>query len=206
MLRIGTRGVLASARLAPRCPPFTRAPLCAPALRRLCDSAGPDADAGPKVDASGAYESEAVLFEGGKNTMVKTLKMASIANLGFALASAPLLHFITSQTGHEATGWAMSGLLVFFGAGTTGALTWATSTYVLAAHSVAGRAALRLTTPTFTGGSRDTEVAWADITRPVGYHPFVTFSAAGTKYYFDDVGTMHDPAMIPRLEEALSKS
>jgi len=99
----------------------------------------------------------------------------------------------------------MSGLLLFFGGGTTGALTWATSTYVLKMHTVPGKDAYLITTPTLTGGTKDTEVAWEDVTRPLSYHPFVTFEAAGKKFYLDELGEMFDESFPAKLEEALNK-
>ena len=138
--------------------------------------------------------------------MVKTLKIASLGNLGFAAASAPLLHWITSQSGHGGTGVAMAGILLFFGGGTTAALTWATGTYVMRVHSVPGREAVRLITPTLFGGERETEVAWADVVPPQRYHPFATFQAGDRIYYFDDVGTVHDETLLSRLEAALAAS
>jgi len=146
-----------------------------------------------------------MVYEGAKNKIVTTLKMASIANLGFALASAPLLQYITAASGASGKGVAMSGLLLFFGAGTTGGLTWATSTYILKMVTVPGKDAYLVTTPTLTGGTKDTEIAWKDVTRPMGYHPFSTFEAQGTKYYLDELGTMHDEAFPSKLEEALNK-
>jgi hypothetical protein len=95
--------------------------------------------------------------------------------------------------------------LLFFGAGTTGGLTWATSTYILKMVTVPGKDAYLVTTPTLTGGTKDTEIAWKDVTRPMGYHPFSTFEAQGTKYYLDELGTMHDEAFPSKLEEALNK-
>lgn len=144
------------------------------------------------------------VYEGAKNKVVKTIKTVSIANLGFAVASAPLLQYITQLSGNPGKGIAMSSLLLFFGGGTTGALTWATTTYVLSIYSVPGKDALMITTPTLTGGTKETEVAWADITRPIGYHPFATFEADGRKYYMDELGDMHDETFPERLEEALN--
>ena len=66
------------------------------------------------------------MYEGAKNQIVKTLKKLSVANLGFAVASAPLLQYITAATGSSGKGVAMSGLLLFFGGGTTGARCSAT--------------------------------------------------------------------------------
>lgn len=71
-------------------------------------------------------------------------------------------------------------------------------------YSVPGKDALMITTPTLTGGTKETEVAWADITRPIGYHPFATFEADGRKYYMDELGDMHDETFPERLEEALN--
>ena len=56
-------------------------------------------------------------YEGAKNKIVSTLKMASIANLGFAVASAPILQYITAASGNSGKGIAMSGLLLFFAFG-----------------------------------------------------------------------------------------
>ena len=95
--------------------------------------------------------------------------------------------------------------LIFFGGGTTGALTWATSTYVLKMSKLAGKDAYVITTPTLTGGTKDTEVEWKDVTRPLSYHPFVTFEASGQKYYLDELGDMHDTAFPAKLEEAINK-
>ena len=58
-----------------------------------------------------------MLYEGAKNKIVKSLKTVSIANLGFAVASAPLLQYITAASGNSGKGVAMSGLLLFFGGG-----------------------------------------------------------------------------------------
>jgi hypothetical protein len=177
---------------------------CAPcgAARLLCTPAAPDAAA---QEATAACDAEGtLLFEGGKARIIKTLKMASLANLGFAAASAPVLHYITSQTGHGGTGVAMAGLLLFFGGGTTAALTWATGTYVLRVHSMPGKEAVRVVTPTLLGGERETEVAWADVVPPQRYHPFSTFQAGDRIFYFDDVGTVHDEALLSRLEAALA--
>jgi len=99
----------------------------------------------------------------------------------------------------------MSMLLLSFGGGTTGALTWATSTYVLTITSIPGKEAMIIETPTLTGGSTTTEVAWADITRPLGYHPFATFEAKGNKYYLDELGEMHDEQFMGKLEQAINK-
>lgn len=72
-------------------------------------------------------------------------------------------------------------------------------------YTVPGKDALMVTTPTFTGGTMDTEVAWADITRPIGYHPFATFEANGKKFYLDELGEMHDETFADKLEAALNK-
>jgi hypothetical protein len=99
---------------------------------------------------------------------------------------------------------ARAAQLLFFGGGTTGALTWATSTYVLEMHSVPGADAVLVTTPTLLGGTKHTEIAWASIGRPTGYHPFATFGANGSKYYLDELGEMHDPRVAEKLEAALN--
>lgn len=142
--------------------------------RRHCSS-----DAAAKEDSPPANGAPALVYEGAKNKIVLSLKKVSIGNLGFAVASMPILQYITSASGSPGKGVAMSALLIFFGGGTTGMLTWATSTYVMKIMSVPGKDAVAITTPTLMGGERETEVAWADIQRPVGYHPFATFEAAG---------------------------
>ena len=95
--------------------------------------------------------------------------------------------------------------LLFFGGGTTGALTWATTTYVFKMWTVPGKDAYLIQTPTFTGGVKETEILWADVTRPGSYHPFQTFEAAGSKFYLDELGEMHDETFSSKLEEALNK-
>lgn len=85
-----------------------------------------------------------------------TLKKVSIANLGFALASAPLLQYITSATGQGGKGTVMSALIVGFGGATTGGLAWATGTYALNIYSVPDKNALRIETPTLLGGVTET--------------------------------------------------
>ena len=87
------------------------------------------------------------------------LKKVSIANLGFAVASAPILQYITSATGQGGKGSVMSALLVGFGGATTGGLAWATGTYALNIWSVPGKEALLIETPTLTGGVESTEVS-----------------------------------------------
>ena len=140
-----------------------------------------------------------------QNKIVKTIKTVSIANLGFALFSAPIMQYVTAQMGAPGKGVAMSALLLFFGGGTTGALTWATTTYVMSIRTLPGKDALLITTPTFTGSVAETEVQWADIRRPSSYHPFVTFEAAGKKFYLDELGEMKDDSFPEKLEAALNK-
>ena len=136
-----------------------------------------------------------------------TLKRLSVANLGFAVAAAPLLQYITNATGAPGKGVAMSAVLLIFGGGTTGGLTWATSTYVLRMLSIPGRDAIKIETPTFTGGIETTEVEWKDIELPVGYHMFQTFQCgkSGKKFWLDDLGEMHDETLPARLEAQLNQ-
>jgi len=117
----------------------------------------------------------------------------------------PILQYITSATGQSGKGAAMSVLLLSFGGATTGALTYATSTYALSVTSVPGKDSILIETPTLTGGSVRTEVAWADITRPMGYHPFATFEANGKMFYLDELGEMYDDTFMEKLEEAINK-
>jgi len=135
--------------------------------------------------------------------MVRVLKKASIGNLAFAVLSAPVLHFITSQTGNGGKGVAMSTLLVFFGGSTTAALTWISGTYVYAIRTLS-KDAIAIDTPTLFGGAKTTEVAWADISRPESYHPFSTFQAHGKLYYLDEDGEIHAPELLPKLEAILN--
>ena len=148
-----------------------------------------------------------MIFEGGKTKAVTTLKRLSVANLGFAVGAAPLLQYITNATGAPGKGVAMSAVLLIFGGGTTGGLTWATSTYVLRMLSIPGRDAIKIETPTFTGGIETTEVEWKDIELPVGYHMFQTFQCgkSGKKFWLDDLGEMHDETLPARLEAQLNQ-
>ena len=105
------------------------------------------------------------------------------------------------------TAEAYGTLLLIFGGGTTGGLTWATSTYVLRMLSIPGRDAIKIETPTFTGGVETTEVEWKDIELPVGYHMFQTFQCgkSGKKFWLDDLGEMHDETLPARLEAQLNQ-
>jgi hypothetical protein len=140
-----------------------------------------------------------LVFEGAKNKLVMHLKMVSIGNLGLAVTTSPVLQYFVGTKG-----MLMSGLFLTFGGGTTAALTWATTTYVLNMISIPGRDAYRVETPTLFGGVKTTEVEWSAITRPMGYHPFATFEAAGTKYYLDELGTMHDESFPEKLESKIN--
>lgn len=144
-----------------------------------------------------------MVYDGAKNKIVTTLKKLSIANLGFAVGSVPLLQYITAAQGAAGKGTAMSSLLLLFGGGTTGALTWATSTYVLQIRALSA-STMCIDTLTLTGGTKTTEVDWADITRPQSYHPFATFEAAGRIFYLDELGDMHDETFPEKLEAALN--
>ena len=55
------------------------------------------------------------------------------------------------------------------------------------------------------GGTMQTEVAWAAMGRPMGYHPFATFEAAGKKFYLDELGEMHDESVPGKIEDALNR-
>jgi hypothetical protein len=196
MLRNLARPLLFNSSRALRCwhqPKLAEKGLLATWPRR-CSSTAPADDAKPEKTP----QQPTVVFEGAKNKIVGTLKMASVANLGFALASAPLLQYITSAMGTPGKGTAMSALLITFGGGTTGALAWATTTYVYQITTIPGKEALLIDTPTLMGGTKSTEVAWTEITRPMGWHPFATFEAAGNKYYLDELGTMHDDGFMER--------
>lgn len=132
------------------------------------------------------------------------LKKVSIANLGFALTSTPLLYYITSAGGQGGKGVVMSALLVGMGSATTGGLAWATGTYALNIYSVPGKNAMMIETPTLLGGVETTEVSWEDVGRPSGYHPFATFQAGGDKYYVDELGELHDETFLAKLEETIN--
>jgi hypothetical protein len=164
---------------------------------RNCSTAAPKADDKPVEKPS---DKPMLLFEGAKNKLVKHLKMVSIGNFALAVTTAPVLQYAAGTKG-----MLMSGLFLTFGGGTTAALTWATTTYVLHITSIPGRDALLVETPTLFGGVRTTEVEWSAIGRPMGYHPFVTFEAAGTKYYLDELGTMHDESFPEKLESRINE-
>ena len=169
--------------------------------RSRCSAAAPP----PPANEPAAAPEPALMYEGAKNKIVGTIKKVSIANLGFAVVSSPLLYVATNAMGSPGKGIAMSSLLLFFGGGTTGMLTWCTGTYVLRIRSVPGRdGAVTITTPTLFGGERDAVVALADIGRPSGYHPFATFEASGQKFYLDELGEMHDESFPEALEAALN--
>ena len=171
-------------------------PLRAPALRRCLCSEAPKA---PEPEPEPAPEVPKLLFSSPKEKMVKTIKMVSIGNLMFGVAATPLLYYITSMVGSGGKGIAMSSLIVGFGAATTGALYWATKTYVYAVHSIPGRDAMRVTTPTLFGGKLETDVEWADVVRPSSYHPFATFEAKGQMFYLDELADIHDEAFPGKI-------
>lgn len=132
------------------------------------------------------------------------MKLVSVANLSFAVISSPILYAATSMAGAPSKGIAMSALLLFFGGGTTGALTWATKTYVKSIHSVVGQPeALHIVTPTFFGGDLLTTAHFDGIRRVDAYHPFATFSVDGRIFYLDEVGQMGKGLQI-KLEKALN--
>ena len=161
------------------------------------------AKAGEDATPPAADEAPVCLFEGPKGSLVTTMKRVSIANLTFALVSSPIICAATQAGGAPGKGIAMSALLLAFGGGTTGALTWATRTYVKSIHSVPDSTAIAIVTPTFFGGNLLTEVPWEAVGRVDTYHPFATFSAAGRIYYLDEVGTL-EASLQERLEAALN--
>ena len=150
-----------------------------------------------------AAEAPVMLFEGPKAKLVRTMKMVSIANLGFAVASTPILYAVTLASGAPGKGIAMSALLLLFGGGTTGALTWATRTYVKSIHSVPGSTQLAIVTPTFFGADLLSQVPLAAVGRVDTYHPFATFSADGRIFYLDELGQL-DASLQNVLEKALN--
>merc|ERR1712087_709453 len=97
-----------------RVPVASARPCISHTLRAVCTSTPLSKSHEPTKDAP-QEETPSLLFTGGKNQMVKYLKKASIANLGFAFSAAPLLHYITSATGSGGKGIAMSAILVSFG-------------------------------------------------------------------------------------------
>jgi len=77
----------------------TLAPRSGFAAMRGMSSQTPKADVkegGTALD----YSFEGPAFQGNKDQIVRRLKMASVANLGFAAASAPVLQYITSMSGN----------------------------------------------------------------------------------------------------------
>lgn len=133
------------------------------------------------------------------------MKMVSIANLSFAVASSPLIYAATLAGGAPGKGLAMSALLLTFGGGTTAALTWATRTYVKRIESVPASDTLHVITPTFFGGDLLSEVPLNAIGRVESYHPFATFAAGGKAFYLDEVGEM-DATLQDKLNSALNPS
>lgn len=182
-----------------RCAPTLHS-LHQPALRHLSSGASPADNSEPAAEPK-----PRLLFDGAKSFMVIRIKQASLANLGFAVTSAPLLYYITALSGNSGKGIAMSTILTLFGAGTTGGLYWATGTYVLAMYSK-GDDAVTIELPTLTGGRKEVVVNWADMSPPESYHPFVTFEAKGRKFYLDEVGTIHDESLTSKLEAAMNRN
>ena len=145
------------------------------------------------------------LFEGPKGKLVTTMKRVSIANLSFAVISAPVLYFVTSLADAPAKGIAMSVLLLTFGGFTTAALTYATKTYVKTIWSVPGSTSMTVITPTFFGNELETIVDWKAVRACETYHPFATFEANGRTYYLDEVGEP-SPEFQDKLQQALEVS
>merc|ERR1712216_597263 len=103
-------------------------------------------------------------------------------------------------------GVAMSALLISFGGATTGAINWATGTYVLNMTTAPGDK-VKLETTSLLGGSVFTEVAWKDIAAPSSWHLFATIedSSTGSKFYIDvEDGEIHDESLVPKLEAAIN--
>mmetsp|Transcript_23936 Transcript_23936/g.78028 ORF Transcript_23936/g.78028 Transcript_23936/m.78028 type:complete len:221 (-) Transcript_23936:381-1043(-) len=171
-------------------------------LRAKEEATAPAAEAATEEALDYSYEG--VLFEGGKNLMVKRLKLASVLNLGFALASAPVLQVLTSADGNGAKGVAMSATLVLFGGSTTGMLAWVSGTYVLGMRALPGKK-VAIDTPTLLGGVHTTECDWSEIGRPGSYHPFSTFGAKGAVFWLDEDGTLVDPQVLQKIEAALNR-
>jgi len=144
-----------------------------------------------------------LLFEGPKASLVRTMKLVSVSNLGFAIVSSPILYYATSAAGAPGKGIAMSALLLTFGGGTTAALTFATKTYVKTMTSHPSSDMLTIVTPTFFGGERVTDIEWSAVQRCSSYHPFATFEADGKIYYLDEGGELDEDAQT-RLEKVLS--
>ena len=110
-----------------------------PASASLVRFGSGKAEAAPDDSSSSAKSEEpALVYEGAKNKIVRTLKTLSIANLAFAVAATPILQYITAASGNSARAWPCQGCC-FFGGGTTGALTWATTTYVLKIVTIPGK-------------------------------------------------------------------
>jgi hypothetical protein len=186
-----------------------RSALMRPSVRRVnlnAACASPRRWLSAKAEVPGqppAAEAPVMLFEGPKAKLVRTMKMVSIANLGFAVASTPILYAVTLASGAPGKGIAMSALLLLFGGGTTGALTWATRTYVKSIHSVPGSTQLAIVTPTFFGADLLSQVPLAAVGRVDTYHPFATFSADGRIFYLDELGQL-DASLQNVLEKALN--
>ena len=111
--RVAARPSLVRCALAPSLrAPVLASPLRATTISGLRFGSG-RAEEPPKEEPAAATAStEPVhVYEGAKNKIVSTLKKLSVANLGFALAAAPLLQYITAATGNSGKGVAMSALV-----------------------------------------------------------------------------------------------
>ena len=104
----------APALLCGRAPSLLRPALAPSPLHRGCVGlrfGSGKAEEAPKAEAAAEATAPVLVYEGAKNKIVTTLKMASIANLGFALSSVPILQYITQATGNPGKGAAMSSLV-----------------------------------------------------------------------------------------------
>ena len=113
LLGCGRAPALMRAAVTPSASPLCRAlaPSIAPSrcagasMRRFCSSQ-------PAEEAESApSDKPALVYEGAKNKIVITLKTLSIANLAFAVISAPILQYITAAHGNSGKGTAMASLV-----------------------------------------------------------------------------------------------
>ena len=91
--------------------------LSAGTCRRSLSTSAPPPEEAPPVTAASEDEPAALVFEGPKAGLVRTMKMVSVGNLSFAIVAAPLLYLVTDASGSPGKGIAMSALLLTFGGG-----------------------------------------------------------------------------------------
>ena len=109
VLRCGAPALLRPALATRAVRPCVPIPVLRAASRCCSGTAAGGGDSGKKEADDKVFEGQ--VFEGAKNKVVTTIKKVSIANLGFAIASVPVLQYITAASGNPGKGVAMSALV-----------------------------------------------------------------------------------------------